>query len=1127
MAKNEAKIRFTAETGEFNDSIKKSNDTMSRLRAEMKLNEAQMKSAGASVEGLENKHKILSEQLAASESKTQALSQKVDKAAEIFGENSAEVNKLRTQLLNAQTAEEKIRQAINACNAELDDQRNAANQTKTATEQLADTIDEQQGELNKLKAEYKEIVLQYGKTSDEAKTLESRIGTLSDELNDSKKKMSDAEYAAEELEESLDDVGDKAEDASEGFTVLKGAMADLVADGIEGVAEGFKNISAEAFTMANDIGKATNTFIAKTGESADKAGEFEEAITSIYNANYGESFEDISNSMATIKTALGDIGTSKLEDLTKQALILRDTFDMDVNESIRAVNSMMDQFGITADQAYNLIAQGAQNGLNQNGDLLDVVNEYSMQFKNAGFSAEDMFNMLANGVDAGTWSVDKLGDAVKEFNIRASDGTVSDAITENAKAFGMTEAQAKSLASEVANGNVGAYKKLASQLKSVDDDTQRYQLGVAMFGTMWEDLGEEAVYALLNTQGEITTTSNALNKINEVKYDDLGSAMEGIKRNLQTSLTEPIKNEVMPAVNEFIEDVDWQSVGQTIGDAFGAIVQAGISVATAIKDAVHWMNEHKAVVIAVASVVGILTTAITAYNIVQGIKTAMDAVGATTVWGLVAAHIAQAAAAMAAIAPYVLVVAAIAAVIAIIVLCVKYWDEIVAAVKKAWQAICDTLAGWGEWINTNVIQPVVNFFKDLWTNITSACSSAWEWVKGVFTSFVNWIDGNIIQPIVNFFTGLWTSIKNIWDNICNAISVAIQFIGSLISAAVNIITLPFRFIWENCKEYVFAAWEWIKNAVSTAINTVKNVITTVMNAIKNFFSTVWNGIKNVVMTVWNAIKSAVTTAVNAVKNVITTVWNAIKNVITTVVNTIKNIITTVWNAIKSATSTAFNAVKNVVSNVWNGIKNTVSNVVNGVKTKVSSVWNGIKSTTSNVFNSVKSTATRVWNSIKTAITKPIEAAKEKIRGIIDAIKGFFNNLKLKFPNIKMPHFAITGKFSLDPPSVPKLSIEWYKEGGIFTKPTIFGTQYGLKGVGEAGAEAVLPIDKLEGYMVSAIEKTQNVVNLQSLANAIEELANRPIQMNINGRQFALATAGDGDSVNGLRSSFKSRGLTFE
>lgn len=1102
VAKNEAKIRFTAETGELNSEIKKSNDSMSRLRAELKLNETQMKSTGASVEALENKHKILSSQLAASESKTEALAQKVDKAAEIFGENSTEVNKLRTQLANAQTAEEKIRQAISACNDELEAQKSAANQTETATEKLSNTIEEQQSELNKLKSEYTEAVLEHGKYSKEARTLANQIDSLSDELNDNQKRMKEVEAAADKLDNSLDNIDETAEKVREGFTVMKGAMADLVADGIEKVTEGLANITTEAFTMANDIDQATNTFIAKTGASADSAEEFEDVMKSIYGSNYGESFEDISDAMATVKTSMGDIGTDELENLTTQALILRDTFDMDVNESIRSVNSMMDQFGITADEAYSLIAQGAQNGLNQNGDLLDTVNEYSVQFKNAGYSAEDMFNMLSNGVEAGTWSVDKLGDAVKEFNIRASDGTVGEAIKENAKSFGLTKKEAESLASEIESGSVGAYQRLADKLREVDNDTQRYQLGVEMFGTMWEDLGEEAVFALLDTQGEISTTSDALKQINSVKYDDLGSAIEGIKRNLQTSLAEPIKNDVMPAINEFVQDVDWQGVGQTIGDAFGAIVEGAFAVANAVKEAVQWMAEHKAVVIAVASVIGVLTAAITAYNIVQGVKAAMDAAQVTTVWALVAAHIAQAAAAMAAIAPYVLIVAAIAAVIAIIVLCVKHWDEIVAAVKRCWESICATLSKWGDWINTNVIQPVVNFFAGLWENCKEYVFAAWEWIK-------------------------------------NAISTAINAVKTVISTVMNAIKTVFTTVWNAVKNTFSTVWNAIKNAVSTAVNAVKNVISTVFGWIKNYFVTVFNFYKNLFTTVWNAIKSTVTTVINAVKSVVTSVWNSIKSVTSTVWNAIKSVVSSVWNSIKSAVTSAINGVKSVVSSVWNGIKSVTSSIWNGIKSTISSVWNGIKSTVSSVvngikstvssvFNGIKSTASSVWNGIKNAIINPIEAAKSKVKGIVDSIKGFFNNMKISIPHIKLPHITITGKLSLNPPQVPKLSISWYKDGGIMMKPTIFGMNgNSLMAGGEAGPEAILPIDRLEGYIAGAIEKTMNVVNLDSLAAAVEELASRPVQLNINGRQFALATAGDGDNVNGLRSTFKSRGLVLD
>lgn len=1022
MAKNEAKIQFTADCKEFNSQISKANSTMQELRAELRLNETQMKANGVSVESLEDKHRILSAQVETSRSKTEALSNKLEAAVRNFGENSTEAAKYRTQLLNAQTAQAKLEQAVAACKNELEDQRRAANQAETATEKLTNTIEAQQRELTRLKSEYANAVLQYGKTSTEAKTLAKQIDSLSGELDHNQKRMAEVEAAADKLDNSLDGVGESAREASEGFTVMKGAMADLVADGIEGVVSGLADITKEAFTMANDIDKATNTFIAKTGQSADSAEEFEDVMKSIYNNNYGESFEDISDAMSTVKTSMGDIGTKELESLTTKALIVRDTFDMDVNESIRAVNSMMDQFGITADEAYDLIAQGAQNGLNQNDDLLDTVNEYSVQFKNAGYSAEDMFNMLANGVDAGTWSVDKLGDAVKEFNIRASDGTVGEAIKENAKAFGLSKKEAEALAKEVGSGSVGAYQKLADQLRSVDDDTKRYQLGVSMFGTMWEDLGEDAVMALLSTKGEISTTKDALGEINSVKYNDLGSALEGVGRNLKTSVSEPIQNDVMPAVNEFIEDVDWEGVGQTVGAVFGAGVKGAIALVNAVKDATQWMSEHKAVMATVATVVGVVATAITAYNAVQAVKTAMDAAQVTTVWGLVAAHWAQATAAMAALAPYLLIVAAIAAVIAIIVLCVKHWDEIKEAVGKAWNSIKEKTA--------EAVGKVTAKFSEMKEKATAKCQEMKEKAAEKFQALKD--------------------------------SASKKF--------------------QSMKESASEKFQSMKDSMGKIMQSAKDTVSDKLSNMKAAYDKHGGGIKGVASAAMEGVKGYYSAGYAAVDKLT------------------GGKLSEVANKFKSKMSEAKEAVSSRFANIKSAFSNGLSNAVSTVSSKL--------------------------GSIKSKFSSILENAKSIVKNAISKIKGFFN-FKWSLPKIKLPHFKITGKFSLDPPSIPKFSISWYKDGAIFRKPTLFNTPYGMKGVGEAGAEAVLPIDKLEGYISGAIDKAQNVVNLQSLADAIESLASRPIQLNINDRQFATATASASDNVNGLRTSFKNRGLSID
>jgi chromosome segregation ATPase len=284
-AKNEAKIKFTADCKEFNKDIKASNDEMSRLRAEMKLNETQMKATGVSVEGLENKHRILEDQLEASEKKTEALSQKVEKAVEIFGENSDEVNKLRIQLINAQNAEEKIRQAISQCNSELEEQRAAADKVETETEKLTNTIKQQQTELDRLKSEYTDVVLEFGEASDEAKRLEREIRDLSGELQQNRNRMDDAAAKADRLDRSLDDVGEEAEDAADGFSVLDGAMSILVAGALTAfigkigdAVSGLASLADETREYREDIAKLETAF--------EDAGHTTKEATGVYKELY-------------------------------------------------------------------------------------------------------------------------------------------------------------------------------------------------------------------------------------------------------------------------------------------------------------------------------------------------------------------------------------------------------------------------------------------------------------------------------------------------------------------------------------------------------------------------------------------------------------------------------------------------------------------------------------------------------------------------------------------------------------------------------------------------------------------------------------------------------------------------
>lgn len=318
------------------------------------------------------------------------------------------------------------------------------------------------------------------------------------------------------------------------------------------------------------------------------------------------------------------------------------------------------------------------------------------------------------------------------------------------------------------------------------------------------------------------------------------------------------------------------------------------------------------------------------------------------------------------------------------------------------------------------------------------------------------------------FTAIADTVSAVWETIKNAVQVAIMFIGEIISAAFQIITIPWMFIWENCKEYIIAAWEFIKNAVSTALDVISTTISNIWNAIVGFLTPILEGIKNTFTTVWNAIKSTISTVLNAIQTMITNIWNAIKTTVTNVINSIKSVISSVFNAIKSTISSILNSIKSTFTSVWNSIKSTVSNVINGMKSTISSGLNAAKSTVSGVLNSIKAAFSNVWNGCKSVVSNAINHIK--------SIMHFSWSL----PKLKLPHISISGSFSLTPPSVPHFGIEWYKkamdDGMIMNQPTIFGynakSNQFLAG-GEAGSETVVGTQSLMDMINSAVQDSDN------------------------------------------------------
>lgn len=403
------------------------------------------------------------------------------------------------------------------------------------------------------------------------------------------------------------------------------------------------------------------------------------------------------------------------------------------------------------------------------------------------------------------------------------------------------------------------------------------------------------------------------------------------------------------------------------------------------------------------------------------------------------------------------------------------FDDLGQAISAAWDWLCNTL----EPLVTAVIQ-----------SIGDSIESVIDVVGGVIQIIVGLIKG--------FKDGDWTvflqGLSDLFTGVINALLIPFRAIFSLFGVEIQKFDGDWGALWEGIKTFFINIWNAIKDFFVSIWNSIVTFITGVLTGIAEFFTEIWNGIASFFSGIWNAITGTVSAALNAVSTAISTVWNAIKSTITTILNGIKTAVTTAWNAIKTAVTTVLNAIKNTVSTVWNGIKNTVSTVVNGIKSAVSTAFNAVKTTVSNVFNGIKSTATSVWNSIKTAITTPINAARDAVKNAIDRIKGFFN-FSWSLPKLKLPHLSITGSFSIAPPSVPHFSIQWYKEGGIMTRPTMFGLNgSSLMAGGEAGAEAILPLKGFYDQLSAMLDSKLNMSGMEKYLAIIADNSSKGIYL---------------------------------
>ncbi len=540
---------------------------------------------------------------------------------------------------------------------------------------------------------------------------------------------------------------------------------------------------------------ATNQVAASTGAAGKELEGLRDVMEDVYAANYGDSVADVGDAVAMVNRNMANLDQNGLTAATEGALALRDAFEYDVAESTRAAEAIRKNFGSSAEEAFSLIAAGAQNGLDYSGELIDTINEYSSQFAKLGFDADGMFNILQAGADGTAWNLDKVGDAIKEFSIRAIDGSDS-----TVEAFTSLGYNAENIMATFAAGGEGANKAffdVINTLMAVDDQVERDALGVALFGTMWEDLGTEAMEAMAGASQAAYDTEGALEKINQVKYNDLDSAIQGIGRQMEVALL-PAADAVyqslmdsMPEITEAMEEVS-PVIAEIAGDfadwAGGAISDGLPVLVDGIRDFANWAGkayekakpflsflwEHKGTVRAVAAALRVLGPAIgavtTAMNAFKTAKTFMALLQSS-------GKIAQVTAAFQRFGSILTgplgIIIAVAGAIALLY---KNWDTV-----KAW------LVNFGNTVNqiwtnfSNMVGNAIAAIGQKFPMLGAYLQGWWESIQAAVDN-VKAIFQNIIDFISNVFSGNWSAA---WQNIVNIFGNLFGMIVNLAKAPIN------------------------------------------------------------------------------------------------------------------------------------------------------------------------------------------------------------------------------------------------------------------------------------------------------------------------------------------------------
>ncbi|PRT19118.1 DUF2207 domain-containing protein [Bacillus wiedmannii] len=1070
-------IEIGGNTQPLQNALKDVNKQSDKLAEELKDVERLLKFNPGNVEALAQKQKLLTQQIENTTEKLDKL-----KAAE---------QQVQTQFQNGKISEEQYRafrreieftegslnglkNKLGNMKAEQDNVASSTRQLETLFSATGKSVDDFAGALgnrlvNAIKngtATSRQLEQAIGIIGREALGTEADIEKLQRAL-----RSVDAGNSIQQVQNELRELQQEAGRTEKKFEGLKIGLENVIG----GLAAG--GGIATAIEKALDMSKLqTKIDIAFDVPDSSKKS-VEEAIRGItaYGLDAEESLAGVRRQWALNKGVSDEANAA----IVKGAAAIAQSYEgIDFTELVQEVNEIGNELGISQEGALGMTDALLKIGFPP--EQLDIIAEYGGQLTRAGYNAEEVQAIMEAGVETGTWNIDNLLDGLKEGRIKAAEfgQGVDKAMKESLEGTKISAEQVEKWGQAVAKGGKdgsAAMTEIAQALSEVEDETKRNELGVKFFGTMYEDQGQNIINTLLGAKEKTVDFGKQQDKLNE-----------SIK-----------KMDANPAVK-------FQKAMQDLQVALQPVLSV---IADVISKVAEWVSNNPklaATLTAVAMAIGIISGAIMALAPIVMTVMSFFEIGALAAAGLVA------------IVPII-----IAAIVALGIAIYKNWDSIKQWTIDTWNSIKEYLIelwngifqssseAWNSFLETMhaFFDPIGQFFSDLWTGIGEICSSTWnsivEFFSGAWASFTEMMH-SFFDPIGEFFSSLWSGIvetasswwsslvtvaselwgtlvqawQETWNTIVTVLDPIISFIATVLEAGWLLIQAGAQIAWAAISQYIIQPIQEAYNWVSTKIGELVTWLGTQWEIAKAVAQVAWGLFKQYiiqpVLDTWNFVKekfgdliSWLSSKWELAKSYTLMAWNLVKQYVIQPVqdlwNTTKqklsdlaNWILSNWETIKSYTLTAWNLVKQYVIQ-------PATDAYNSVKQKFGEMYNSAKEK----FDAVKNAAMEKFEAAKRFIIDPIKDAVDSVEKFIGKIKGFFSDLKLKIPKPEMPplpHFSlqtstknILGKDITFPSG---LNIDWRAKGGIFTKPTIFGMNGGnLQGAGEAGKEAVLPLNK--------------------------------------------------------------------